>query len=130
MTMNNTDLRKFGLTMGVVIVLLFGLLLPWIFDHGFPLWPWIPAGAFWLTAVAAPALLAPVYRGWMRFGHVLGWINTRIILGLMFFTVFLVVAVIMKLLRKDPLSRKLDKTLNSYRVPSEVRERNHMEKPF
>ncbi len=130
MTMNNTDLRKFGFTMGVVIVLLFGLLLPWILDHGFPLWPWIPAGAFWLTAAAAPALLAPVYRGWMRFGHVLGWINTRIILGLMFFTVFLVVAVIMKLLRKDPLSRKLDKTLNSYRVPSEVRERNHMEKPF
>lgn len=130
MTMNNTDLRKFGFTMGVVIVLLFGLLLPWIFDHGFPLWPWIPAGAFWLTAAVAPALLAPVYRGWMRFGHVLGWINTRIILGLMFYTVFLVVAVIMKLLGKDPLSRKLDKTLNSYRVPSEVRERNHMEKPF
>jgi len=130
MTMNNTDLRKFGFTMGVVIVLLFGLLLPWIFDHGFPLWPWVPAGAFWLTAAVSPALLAPVYRGWMRFGHVLGWLNTRIILGLMFYTVFLVVAVIMKLLGKDPLSRKLDKTLNSYRVPSEVRERNHMEKPF
>ena len=66
----------------------------------------------------------------MRFGHALGWLNTRIILGLMFYTVFLVVAVIMKLLGKDPLSRKLDETLNSYRVPSEVRERNHMEKPF
>ena len=126
----NTERRKFGAMMGAVIALLFGLLLPWLFDHGFPLWPWIPAGAFWLTAAAAPALLAPVYAGWMRFGHALGWINTRIILGLMFYTVFLVVAVLMKLLGRDPLARKFDKNLDSYRVASQPRTPDHLEKPF
>ena len=129
-TVNSSELRKFGFMMGVMIAILFGLLLPWLFGHGYPLWPWVIAGVFWLTAVAVPASLEPVYAGWMKFGHTLGWINTRIILGLMFYTVFFFVAVLMKLLGKDPMSRKFDKNLNSYRVPSEVRERDHLEKPF
>ena len=128
--MHSTEMRKFGFTMGAVIVILFGLLLPWLFEHGFPLWPWIAAGVFWLAAAVAPASLAPVHSAWLRIGHALGWINTRIILGLMFYTVFFLVAVLMKLLGKDPMSRKIDKTLDSYRVPSEERTRDHLEKPF
>ncbi len=127
---NKTEMRKFGLMMGAVIVILFGLLFPWLFEHGYPLWPWIIAGLFWLTAVAVPASLEPVHSGWLRFGHALGWINTRIILGLMFYTVFLFVSLIMRLVGKDPMSRTFDKNLNSYRVPSQVRERDHLEKPF
>ena len=128
--MHSTEMRKFGFTMGAVIVTLFGLLLPWLFEHDYPLWPWIAAGVFLLAAAAAPASLAPVHSAWLRIGHALGWINTRIILGLMFYTVFLFVAVLMKLLAKDPMSRKIDKTLNSYRVQSEQRARDHLEKPF
>ena len=128
--MHSTEMRKFGFTMGAVIVTLFGLLLPWLFEHDYPLWPWIAAGIFWLAAAAAPASLVPVHSAWLRIGHALGWINTRIILGLMFYTVFLFVAVLMKLLAKDPMSRKIDKTLNSYRVQSEQRARDHLEKPF
>jgi len=127
---NNREMRKFGLTMAAVIAGLFGLLLPWLFGSAYPLWPWPVAGVFLLAAVAAPALLAPVHNAWMRIGHVLGWINSRIILGLMFYTVFLFIALIMKLLGKDPMSRKFDKTLDSYRVPSEARAPDHLEKPF
>ena len=129
-TNSNTEMRKFGLMMGAVIAALFGLLLPWLFGHAYPLWPWILAGAFWLVAGIAPAALGPVHSAWLRIGHALGWINTRIILGLMFYTVFFVVGVFMKLLGKDPMSRKFDATLDTYRVRSEVRERNHLEKPF
>jgi hypothetical protein len=128
--MHSTEMRKFGFTMGAIIVILFGLLLPWLFEHDYPLWPWIAAGIFWLAAVAAPLSLTPVHSAWLRFGHALGWINTRIILGLMFYTVFFLVAVLMKLLGKDPMSRKIDKTLDSYRVQSEERARDHLEKPF
>ena len=128
--MHSTEMRKFGFTMGAVIVTLFGLLLPWLLEHDYPLWPWITAGVFWLAAAAAPASLVPVHSAWLRIGHALGWINTRIILGLMFYTVFLFVAVLMKLLGKDPMSRKIDKTLDSYRVQSEQRARDHLEKPF
>ena len=127
---SNSEMRKFGLMMGAVIAALFGLLLPWLFSHDYPRWPWILAGAFWLAAAVAPALLGPVHAAWLKIGHALGWINTRIILGLMFYTVFLVVAVFMKLLGRDPMSRRFDATLETYRMRSEVRERNHLEKPF
>lgn len=127
---NNSEMRKFGLTMAAVIATLFGLLLPWLFESGYPLWPWLFAGLFLLVAATAPFLLTPVHTGWMKFGHGLGWINSRIILGMIFFTVFLLVAISMKLLGKDPMSRKIDKSLSSYRVPSEVRTLDHLEKPF
>ena len=126
----NSEMRKFGITMGAIIATLFGLLLPWLFEHDYPLWPWIAAGAFLLAAAAAPASLVPVHSAWLRIGHALGWINTRIILGLMFYTVFFFVAVLMKLLGKDPMSRKIDKTLDSYRVQSKQRAHDHLEKPF
>ena len=82
------------------------------------------------VAVAAPAALCPVHTAWLRIGHALGWLNTRIILGLMFYTVFFFAAVLMKLLGRDPMSRKFDATLDSYRVRSEIRAPDHLEKPF
>ena len=127
---NKTEMRKFGLMMGAVIAILFGLLLPWLFANAYTKWPWIIAGVFWLAAAAIPASLKPVHSGWLRFGHALGWINTRIILGLMFYTVFLFVSLIMRLVGKDQMSRTFDEKLDSYRVPSQVRERDHLEKPF
>jgi len=122
--------RKFGLTTGAIIIGLFGLLIPWLFGLNYVKWPWILGGILVLWALLAPGTLKPVYVGWMKFGNVMNWINTRIILGLMFYTVFLFVAILMKLLGKDPMSRKIDKTLDSYRVQSEERARDHLEKPF
>lgn len=127
---NKIELRKFGFTMAAVISILFGLLLPWLFEKTYPLWPWLVAAAFLLPAVVFPQILVPVYHAWIRIGHTLGWVNSRIILGLMFFTLFLFVAVIMRLLGKDPMARKFDSTLDSYRVPSQVRTPDHLEKPF
>jgi hypothetical protein len=130
MANSKTEMRKFGFIMAGMIAVLFGLLLPWLFDSGYPLWPWPVAAIFLLAAVAAPKILSPVHDVWMRIGHVLGWINSRIILGLMFYTVFFFAAILIRLLGKDPMARKFDSSLDSYRVPSEVRERNHLEKPF
>ena len=126
----NTELRKFGLVTGAIVVVLFGLLLPWIFSHKLPLWPWIIAGVLWVWALIMPSSLSFVYKGWMAVGHVLGWINTRIILGIMFFILFLPAGIILKLLGKDPMARKLDKSLNSYRVTHKRPDRNHVEKPY
>lgn len=127
---NAHELRKFGLTTGAIVVVLFGLLLPWLFSRSYPYWPWVLAGILWVWALIAPATLKPVYDGWMKVGHVLGWINTRIILGLMFFTVFFAAGLILKALGKDPMSRKIDKSVESYRVASRVHTKDHVERPF
>jgi hypothetical protein len=71
-----------------------------------------------------------VFYLWMKLGQVLGWINTRIILGLVFFILFAPVALLLRILGKDPLHRKLDDKASTYRVDSEKLPRERMEKPF
>jgi len=66
----------------------------------------------------------------MKIGLVLGWINTRIILGLVFFVIFAPVALLIKLLGKDMLKQRLDASATSYRVASEQTSRDRMEKPY
>ena len=123
-------LRSFGLITGAIVIGLFGLLLPWLFGHGYPKWPWVIAGILWVWALVLPASLWPVYRGWLTIGNLLGWINTRIILGLMFYVILMPIGLIMKLLRKDPLARSFDKAVDSYRTPSRIPDKNHLERPF
>jgi len=127
---DKSELRKFGLTTGAMFVLIFGLALPWLFNHDYPVWPWYLAATLWSLAVFLPLALRPVFKVWMTLGHWLGWINTRIILGIMFYTVFFVVGMVMKLMGKDPMARKIDRAVSSYRVQSQARPRDHVERPF
>lgn len=128
--LDRKGLRDFGLLMAVVIGALFGLLLPWVFGHGWPVWPWLLAGAFVAPALVAPGILRPVYRGWMRFGLFMSKIMTPLVLGLVFFIVFTPVALVFRLLGKDAMHRKLDSQAASYRVDSRGREMGDMERPF
>lgn len=124
------QLRNFGLTTGIIVVLLFGLLLPWLLSHTWPVWPWILAGALSGLGLIAPMLLKPVYVVWMKFGHVMGALNTRIILGLVFYLIITPIGLIMRLFRWDPLRRRTAVAATSHRVPSHSKPKQHMERPF
>lgn len=124
------ELRKFGLVTGAIVATLFGIALPWLIGYQWPIWPWITAGIFWVWGLTFPASLFMVYRVWLQFGHVAGWINTRIILGLMFYLVFFPVAIILRLLGKDPMARKFDSIAKSYRIISDPIEKDHIERPY
>lgn len=50
--------------------------------------------------------IKPVYIVWMRFAFILGWINTRIILVILFYLIFTPVGLFMRLFRIDLLERK------------------------
>jgi len=124
------ELRQFGLVFAGGLMLFFGLLIPWLFGRPWPLWPWIGAAAFAGTGLLLPEGLRPLYWLWMKLGHALGWFNTRIILGLVFFIIFTPAALLFRLFGKDPLQRKRDEAATSYRVPSEELPRERLEKPF
>jgi len=128
--LNKKELRKFGLITGAILASLFGLFFPWLFEHKYPLWPWIIAGILWLWALLLPTTLNMVYRVWMAIGHGLGWINSRIILGIMFFLIILPTSLILRLMGKDPMARTLDKSQTTYRVTSTNRTKDHVERPF
>ena len=122
--------RKFGLTTGAIVIGLFGLLIPWIFNLNYPNWPWILGAGLAGWALLAPGTLHPVYAVWMKFGHVMNWINTRLILGILFYGIFLPIGAVMRLLGKDPMHRKLDNNLNSYRVKSHQGPSKNVERPY
>ena len=124
------ELRKFGLITGAIVIVLFGLLLPWVFDYSWPVWPWVFAGISCFWGLVHPDSLFIIYRAWMKFGHIAGWINTRIILGIMFFAIFFPAGLLMRIFAKDPMARKLDDAAQSYRVASEIPEKDHVERLY
>ncbi|MBM3804744.1 MAG: hypothetical protein FJW26_20820 [Acidimicrobiia bacterium] len=83
-----------------------------------------------LLGLLAPALLKPVYRGWMILGHALGWVNSHIILGVLFFTIFTIGALLMRLFKVDPMRRGFDPKLSSYRIPRNPRPAAHLKQQF
>ena len=93
---NKKSLREFGIITGAIVAGLFGLLLPWLLGNAFPLWPWYVFAVLSGVALVLPMALKPVYKVWMRFGMVMGWINTRLILGIIFYTMFTPVALVLK----------------------------------
>ena len=108
------QLREFGLFIGFGFPILIGWLLSSLFGHQFRTWTlWIGVPGL-LIGFTAPRLLHYPYKGWMLLGHVLGWINSHIILGLVFIFVLQPIAYIMRLTGYDPLKTKR-KVENTYR---------------
>ena len=125
------ELRQFGLLFGAILVLLFGVLLPFLVGYSFPLWPWVVALLVTVLALLAPTALTPFYRGWMRFGLIAGFINARIIMFVLYYTLFVPTGLVMKIFGRDALARTIGgKNTDSYRVVSAVRPNDHFERPY
>lgn len=77
-----------------------------------------------------PASLKLPYKFWMRLSDVLGWINTRIILGAVFILIFSPLGFLMRTLGKDTLDKKWDPRLKTYRTEKSPRKPDHMERQF
>ena len=128
--LDTKTLRSFGLTSGVIVILLFGALIPWLRGSGWPAWPLILSGFLILTGLIVPGALKPVFIVWMKFGHFMNRVNSTIILTIVFFLVFTPVGLFMKLIGRDVLHRKFDQNAESYRITSEKSGTEKMERPF
>ena len=107
-------LRDFGFLITFLFPFLIGWLLPLLGGHSFRTWTlWISFPAFTL-AISRPSLLFYPYKAWMKLGYILGWVNSRIILGLVFLIVLQPIALVMRIIGYDPLKAK-KKSQKSYR---------------
>ncbi len=59
-----------------------------------------------LAEIISPSLGNHIVWFWNKFAHVLGWINTRIVLTIVFYLILFPIAFLYKLTSKDPLQRK------------------------
>ncbi len=128
--LDRLGLRNFGLTFAVILAALFGLAIPFLFSHKMPLWPWVVATVMCLWSLLLPNTLKLVYKLWMKFGLIAGFINTRIILFILFFFIFFPVGLVMRLFGNDPMARKLSGREKTYRVKSTPRDKKHFERPY
>jgi hypothetical protein len=126
---NSKQLRSFGLIVGGVFLLI--ACWPLILRSENPrLWAAAVSAALVIPAIVYPASLKQVHRGWMALGHVLGWINTRIILGFIFFGLVTPIGVVRRWMGKDPMGRRPDRNGNSYRVIRSPRAPAHLMKQY
>lgn len=59
----------------------------------------------WLTDTLAP--LRPLYDAWMTLIAGFSWVLARVVLTTLFFTVFIIYAVVLNLAGKDPINRTI-----------------------
>src|ERR1700730_11900135 len=124
------DLRKFGLTVGGVFVLLGVLCLlrhrssyPFVLGAGAVL---VALGLIW------PRALKFVYIAWMAFAFTLGLVMSTMILVLFFFLFVTPIGLLARLYQKDFLARKWNKRAASYWIhcPRETRSAESYEHQF
>jgi protein-S-isoprenylcysteine O-methyltransferase Ste14 len=128
--LDKKGLRDFGLLIGSLIAVLFGLAIPLLRRHSIPWWPWAICAVLVVLALVAPKSLNPIYHGWMRFGLILHKIQTPIILGIVFYLIVWPMGVIKGLFGEDAMRRKLNPKMDTYRVQSKARTKVSMERPF
>ena len=124
------DLRSFGLIFGILVAAIFGLLLPYIFSHSLPRWPWIVLALFAGFALILPIALKPVYIVWMYFGLLMSKITTPLVMGIAFYFVFFPIGLIMRIFGSDPLGRKFDPAATTYKISCSSIKKDNLEKPF
>ena len=117
------QLFEFGIIMGLCIPVIIGFLIPLINGHSFQLWTLWLGFSFLIIGIIKPKILFYPYILWMKIGNVLGWINSHIILGLVFIFVLQPIAYIMRLTGYDPLRTK-QKGKKTYR---EIRKDNNID---
>ena len=100
------ELRRFGVTVAIPLVLLAALGV-W---RGHTILPALLGGlaaALGGLALLAPGLLSPIHTLWMGGVHALAWVNTRVLLGLVYFVMMTPTGGLMRLAGRDPLDRRL-----------------------
>lgn len=112
---SDRELRKFGLMVGGVLLLL-GLLFLWRHPNRTPYFAW-PGGGLFVLGLVLPRALKWVYITWMSVAFVLGFVMAHVILTLLFLLVITPMGWLARLSGKDFLSLKLDRSARSYWRP-------------
>ena len=80
----------------------------------------------------SPIILRPVFKLWLKVAHAIGWFNTQLLLSIVFILIFAPTGLVMRLLRKDPMKRKM-LAEGTYWEPYELeglKDKNRYERQF
>ena len=129
MEVTKKTLRQFGLMVGGIFLFIGLWPLVWR-QEAMRIWVVVPGALLAAAGLVMPGVLKHVPRGWMWVGPVMGWVNTRIILGLLFYGMVTPMGLVMKLTGRDPMRREFEPDAQTYRVIRQPRPASHMKNMF
>jgi hypothetical protein len=106
------DLRKFGLTVGGVLVVI--AILLFYFERSSAVYFAVIGGLLFISGLVFPSILKPLNKIWMGLAVVLGFFMSRLILTVLFYLVLTPVSFFAKIVSKKFIILKYDKSVESY----------------
>jgi len=114
------ELRWFGL----MFVGFFGLIggLVWYRTGSLdtPIVLWVGATIFAILYYAVPAIQRSSFRAWMTITYPIGWTVSHLVLGIFYFLIFTPIGLFMRLIGRDPMHRRFDRSAPTYWVEHRV----------
>ena len=109
---NKKDLKSFGLTIGIVFLIITGILF-YVEKNLSSIFIYL-AVLFIFSGIIFPIILKPLYFIWMVFAVILGWIMTRVILSITYYFIITPITTLSKIFGKDFLDLKKQAINDSY----------------
>lgn len=106
------ELRKFGLTMGIVLGFLGGVL--WWRGRAYFSYLFIFSVVFLFLGLFIPGVSKFVQKVWMPLAAIMGWVMTRVILIILFYLILTPTGFLARLFGQHFLDLKFDKSAGSY----------------
>lgn len=119
--------RNFGLVFFIACLVV--SLWPLIYGEPIRIWLVIISMVFLILGLMNSKLLTPLNKLWFKFGMILGAIVAPIVMGFIFFLVVTPIGLVMRIMGKDLLNKKYDKTKNTYWI-NRYKNRSSMKKQF
>jgi hypothetical protein len=107
-----SDLRSFGFTIGIILIIISGLLF-WKNIQTFQYFLYVGVILF-VLAITIPVILRPIYQVWMIFALIFGWLMTRLILAILYYTILTPIGFFSRLLGKQFLELRWNKKETTY----------------
>jgi len=109
---DNNAIRDFGILIGFILIIIAGILF---YKEGESYELIISLGIVFIgLGFGLPIILKPFYSIWMYLALLLGWVMTRLILGLLFYIVVSPISLISRLFGKEFLDLKASSQNKSY----------------
>lgn len=112
------DLKKFGLTIGIALLLISALLF--YLEKESYIYFAAGSGFFILAGLTFPIILKPFNKLWMTFAILLGWFMSRVILTILFYLILTPIGLIAKIFGKKFLDLQFKSSQKTYWIKREI----------
>ena len=100
--------RSFGFVFSIVFVLI--AIYPLLKNEDLRVWSLLVSVVFFILGLLKSKLLTPLNKTWFKFGLLLGKLVSPLIMTIIFFLVVTPIGILMRILNKDLLNLKFNKS--------------------